>query len=139
MYTLAYMGTLQSLYPVSLTTFMGEWRTTVFKHRAQQRTFNSSEIALIVMFFHLHIQHSRLALTTCRKNFEQTKESEVSNSHLLKCVPVDNSSQLYIKKNIIPICEAKHQTVSSCVYLYINCSPLGNPYLNVIHNYDETH
>lgn len=55
-------------------------------------------------------------------------------------VSVDSKAQLYVKKNIIPTCEAKNETVLSCIYLYIIAvHSLGNPYLNAIHNYDETH
>lgn len=53
MYRVYYMRTTQRQHPVTLTTFMGGWRPTVFKHRAQRRTYNSSEIASIM--FHLHI------------------------------------------------------------------------------------
>lgn len=35
-------------------------------------------------------------------------------------VSVDSKAQLYVKKNIIPTCEAKNETVLSCIYLYIN-------------------
>lgn len=50
-YRVDHMRTTQSRYPVTLTTFMGEWRPTIFKHRAQRRTYNSSEIAPIMFSF----------------------------------------------------------------------------------------
>lgn len=59
-------------------------------------------------------------------------------------VSVDSKAQLYVKKNIIPTCEAKNEeqrTKNEVVYIciLITVHLLGNPYLNTIHNYDKTH